>query len=264
MRERPLASLGLYRDVVGEGADPLRDMTVQTFAGRLRHAIESTAPTVSDINDLGVGLLRERRYAAAREYFAIAASDVRAVGARVNLGRCELLLGRLENAEATARLLVGGSPGLAPAWQLLGESLAAQERHVDSVVVFRRAVACAPGHAALHRQLGDACQRADDAESARDAYRHALKLDGDDLGALQSLLFVKRRIYDWHVLDALSERLKKAVESGRRGVSPFDFLAEGAGAAMERVSQVLCSGDIETDHQLSLSARRYFDPVEAI
>ena len=66
MGERAVVIRELYQMVVGGDIDSLMAMSGEMFAGRLGHAIEMLSPTVSDLNDLGVGLLRDRRYALAR------------------------------------------------------------------------------------------------------------------------------------------------------------------------------------------------------
>ena len=46
------------------------------------------------------------------------------------------------------------------------------------------------------------------------------------------MLFLRRRLWDWHDLDALSGRLQAAVNDGTAVVSPFTMLAEDVDAAM--------------------------------
>ncbi len=62
---------------------------------------------------------------------------------------------------------------------------------------------------------------------------HALRLDPNLLEATAQLAFGKRRLCDWAGIDALGERLRRAVDNGAAGVTPFSFLAEDATPAQQ-------------------------------
>jgi predicted O-linked N-acetylglucosamine transferase (SPINDLY family) len=220
----------LYRAVVGDDEVP----ATATFASRLREVVAQTSPDAQELNDLGDRLFRDGAYAQARECFALATSDTRALGARANLGRCELRLGRPAEAETIARSLLAADRASLPGAVLLAEALMAQRRHGDAVQALQEAIAVAPEFGALHRQLGEACEQVGDVEQACVAYERAVALDDQDIRSLRSLVFTKRRIYDWRGLDSLSQRIKACVMAGRVEISPFDFLAEGASSGLER------------------------------
>lgn len=210
-------------------------MPVDMFTARLHAAIASSSASTVELNEFGGDLFLAGIYELAQVCYALAARDVQAIGAQANLGRCEIQLGRPVDAEARARAILASHPDLLPGWQLLGESLTRQGRHAEAVQVLQRAVSMVPHHAALHGQLGHACEWAKDPEAACSVYERALVLNPRDGRSLSALIFNKRQLCDWRGLDALSDQLKVCVEERRGDISPIDFLSEGATAALEFV-----------------------------
>jgi len=221
----------LYRIAVGEDGTTM--MPVDQFATRLDDMLSGTDVDVVELNEIGTRLFRAEAYELAKLCYARAAEDDMAIGAQANLGRCDIRLGYPDEAERVARSVVLRHPGLLPGWHLLAESLIVQGKYAEAADAYRSAIAIAPQHAALHGQLGLACEKANEPEAARAAYECALSVDPHDGLSLCSLVALKRRICDWNGLDELGARLWACMEAGRVDGSPINFLSEGASAAQE-------------------------------
>jgi predicted O-linked N-acetylglucosamine transferase (SPINDLY family) len=229
------SSQELYAALTGEMSVSPDAISAGTLGDRLQSMARETTLDVAGLSDLGSSLFHAGRYEHARACYALAAQDPRALGAAVNLGRCDIRLGEWELAENRARELVKSRPFSVAAWHLFAEALEAGERYVEAATAMRQAVVLAPNQSVLHLQLGEICEEADDIESARDAYRQAYELDPRDTRALRLLLFAKRNLCDWDDIDRLSDALKMAIAAGDAFESvPFDVLAEGAGPALEQ------------------------------
>lgn len=205
----------------------------KSLAARLDAALTAQPMSTVELNELGNRFFLGQSYEAARICFERASADERAMGALINLARCDIQLGHLDEAEVQARQLLAKSPMLVPGWQLLSEVLMSKRQFPAAVQALRKAAAIAPMHAMVQAQLGRACDQVGDVEAARVAYGHAVALNPNDARSLASLLYHKRNQCDWHKLDSLSERLRQFVKKGTAGAMPFEFLAEGATAAEE-------------------------------
>lgn len=223
----------LYASVMGGETISSISSSPEVLAERLQAAMHPSHMGVVELNELGRHLFQAGAVGHAYECYALAAQDPRALGARVNLGRCDIRLGRSEVAEARARALLAEKPEFVPAWQLLSDALLVQRRLGDAADALRMAAQLAPGLGVLYQQLGEICEQMGDIEGAVAAYERAVALDARDIRSLRGLIFGKRSICDWHGLDALSARYKASLIDGSREVSPFEFLAEGAAAGQE-------------------------------
>lgn len=185
-------------------------------------------------NERAVGLVKERRHAEAAALFRQAAAVPGALGARVNLGYCELRLGHARVALQQARDLVASHPAFVPAYQLLADALEATGDAAAAESALRDGLARAPGHAPLWSALGDLRQRTRQYEPARDAYEQAVVADPEDARSLAALVALKRALCEWHELDRYSARLREVVRKGRGVVQPLAFLGEPASAEEQR------------------------------
>jgi len=225
----------LYQAVIGDAGISPDAMSVDLFSTRLGVAISGLSMATVELNELGRALYLERAYGFARVCYELAAQDARALGAQVNLGQCEIRLGRPHDAELRARSLLATNASFVPGWQLLGESLTAQGHHFEAREALQHAVSVATDNSALQALLGDACKCTKDYEAACVAYECALSLNPHDIRSLSTLVYNKRRLCDWNRLEDLSARLKAAVAKGTSEISPFGFLLEGVTAAEELV-----------------------------
>ena len=228
--------------------------SVESFTIHLHAALATKALGAVELNELGRKLFNDRKFDLAYVCFEVAAKTPGAVGAQVNLGRCEIRLGRAIDAEARARALLENSTFPIHGGQLLGEALMAQRRYVEAVQAFRDALQSAPNYGVLYAQLGEASEWALDPESARAAFERASALNPADMRCLRPLILNKRRVCDWNDLDDLSSRLRAYVAKGGREFSPFDFLSEGASAAEELVCARV--------HSTRLGQRAIGNPLE--
>lgn len=208
-------------------------LAVDDFADRLHGAVSSGSWHVQVVNDLGNHLFREGTYGHAAICYGVVAEDPRTYGAQANLGRCEIRLGQAPTAEKRARRLLDQQPDLAPAWQLLGEALIAQDRLPEALEALRRAVERLPGQVIIARQWAELAERVQDHEAAAQAFGHLWELDNSDLRSLRMLVFYRRNICQWQDLDRLSHLLRESLDRSPEYVAPFEFLSEPATAAQQ-------------------------------
>jgi predicted O-linked N-acetylglucosamine transferase (SPINDLY family) len=222
--------------VAGEGGSPL-GLSPEDFADGLDMALQAGAWDAEALNDLGNRLFRIRAFSHASSCYAMVARDTHALGASVNLGRCEIRLGRVDAAESRARDLVAQHPDLFLGWQLLYESLEARQQLVDAKDAAGRAVELSGGDPTLAREWARLAALCKDPEAAARGFRLAWERRPDDFGSLGQLVFYLRCLCQWQDLDVLSARLLKALDEESAVLPPFDLLAEPATAAQ----QALCA-----------------------
>ena len=80
---------------------------------------------------------------------------------------------------------------------------------------------------------GQALEDAGRFAEAAAAYERALRIAPQDSVTLGQLLFLRRRLCDWHDLDELSARLQTLVNEGTSAVSPFALLADDVDASLQ-------------------------------
>jgi predicted O-linked N-acetylglucosamine transferase (SPINDLY family) len=185
-----------------------------------------------------------------------------------NLAAGELGLGRTADAEASARKAVAADARHAVAWYNLALTLAPQDRVLEALDAAARALALAPEqasyaglkaqlearlggldkargtlesalvrhptHAQLRFQLASLLDDQEEWQAAAQAYEQALRLDADSGAALGQLLFLRRRVADWHDLEDLQARFIAGVQRGQEGLSPFVLLSNSDSRALQR------------------------------
>ena len=185
-----------------------------------------------------------------------------------NLAAGELGLGHAGEAEAAARNAVAADARHAVAWYNLALALAPQDRVLEALDAAARALALAPDEAAyaglkaqlearlggldkaratleaalvrqpthgqLRFQLASLLDERDDWPAAARAYEQVLRLDASNGAALGQLLFLRRRMADWHDLAELQERFEAGVRRGQDGLSPFVLLSNSDSRALQR------------------------------
>jgi predicted O-linked N-acetylglucosamine transferase (SPINDLY family) len=173
------------------------------------------------------------RLAARDAYLAATRAAPGFLGAWLNLAAAELALGNLTDGERIARMILKQTAH-PEALLLLSQCLAGQGRLEEAAGACREAERLAPGDARFPYQLGQIADEQKRIEEAAAAYARAVHLDPGLSGALAQWIFIKRQLCDWTDLDVLSGRLRNAVASGARDVTPFGFLAEPASAGEQR------------------------------
>ena len=139
-------------------------------------------------------------------------------------------------AEAHGRRALSLSPGSADAWYLLGLLFERQGRLADALQPYRNSMQIHPRAATAHN-LGLVLDQLGEWQSAAHAMEQALQLQPDLFEALGQLVFIKRRLCDWHGLPALAARLIGAVDARIAGLTPFSCLAEETTPAQ----QLMCA-----------------------
>jgi predicted O-linked N-acetylglucosamine transferase (SPINDLY family) len=145
-----------------------------------------------------------------------------------------LAAGDAERAEADALAAREARPHDTDVAFVLGNVLAARGRHEQAVEAFRLVLDRAPDHAEVQMNLATSLDELGRWSEAARACEAALAADPNLTSALAQLVFLKRRLCEWAGLEALATRLRDAVRSGIKGVTPFSFLAEPATPAEQR------------------------------
>jgi predicted O-linked N-acetylglucosamine transferase (SPINDLY family) len=152
------------------------------------------------------------------------------LGAWLNLAAAEYALGNLPDGERIARMILKQTAH-PEALLLLSQCLTGQGQFEEAANACREAERLAPDDARFPYQIGQIADEQKRIEEAATAHARAVRLDPGLSGALAQWVFIKRQLCDWKDLDLLSDRLRSAVASGARDVTPFGFLAEPASAS---------------------------------
>jgi protein O-GlcNAc transferase len=177
-----------------------------------------------------------------------------------NLAASELAQRRFAEAEVSARQALVADARHSQAWYHLALALDAQGRVLEALDATSRASAIAPAEAApaglkaqlheglgqleqarevldailvrqptvaaLQNQLASVADRQGDFATAARAYANALRLQPDNGATLSQLLFLRKRMGDWHDLGVLQDRFRKGVAAGGSLLTPFSFLSD--------------------------------------
>lgn len=149
----------------------------------LRSAIAYALSEGAYYNDLGVVLLAQHRHEEAIKVFRAALALLpEADAVRVNLTRCLISLGELENAEQEARAYIAASPG-AESWTLLSQVQRARERNDEALEAADQALRFAPEKRGLRHNYAIALERAGRSDEALLRYESLAKeaIDSPDL-----------------------------------------------------------------------------------
>jgi predicted O-linked N-acetylglucosamine transferase (SPINDLY family) len=184
---------------------------------------------------LGVALMVAVRHEEAREAFAQA---LRAApqhpGLRLNLAEAELELGDTAKALAHVHEALKLAPRLDAAHALLGHALQALGRSAEAAQAWLEAERLTPREPRFAFQAARMLEETGQLSAAADAYARALELAPQSGAALSRLACMRRRLADWREQEALTARLRDAVESGRSGIVPFVLPLEPFDRALQR------------------------------
>ncbi len=203
--------------------------------------------------------------AAALEQATVRAPDDAPIWA--NFAAMLLDAGRALDAERATRHALKLDPRSPALWYNLALAMEHQHRYLDAEQAVVRALSLVPGtpalvglratlqeargrsrharrtledalrqmpDAALAFQLGSLCERLADLPAAADAYERALRVADPRGAALSQLLFVRKRLADWHDLDELQARFRAGIQAKLPLLSPFCLLSDPGSRALQR------------------------------
>ncbi|MDQ6621705.1 MAG: tetratricopeptide repeat protein [Pseudomonadota bacterium] len=206
-------------------------------ADALRALGEATRRAPHDASlweNYAASLIDARHFAEAEHASRHAAMlDARSPGAWYNLALAHYEQRHLDEAlDAISRALA-----LAPdAMPLVGLKAAVEEAR-GTPEVARATLAAAlqrNDETSLKLQLASLCERIGDLGTAASAYEQVLRT-GDPTGAaLSQLLFIRKRLADWHDLDDLRARFRAGIRAQLPLLSPFCLLSDPSSRAEQR------------------------------
>ena len=183
---------------------------------------------VDAVINLGIVRAEQGRLRDAQALYerALAIDPRNAADAHRNLGTLFRSEGRFKEAIASYRRAIEAAPGQAAIHIDLGNALRDSNDFASAVVAYRRAIDIDPQSATANYNLGETLKVLGRLDQAIKAYEHALAIHPDDSQVLNGLIHVRQHMCDWNGLDALWERLRRAV-AGKPGseVSPFSILS---------------------------------------
>jgi predicted O-linked N-acetylglucosamine transferase (SPINDLY family) len=201
---------------------------VENAQRALETAVARSPAHAVALNGLGRLYLDRANYAAAEGYLERALhARPDYVQAWLNLANCKLAQFQFAVAESLARRALNLDPESADGWYLLGYLFERQGKLRDANAAYHRALELRP-HPRTAYNLGLVFDQLGDWQQAARMFEQALALDPTQQEALAQLVFVKRRLCDWHDLSALAARLIANVDAHVSGLTPFSFLAEHA------------------------------------
>jgi predicted O-linked N-acetylglucosamine transferase (SPINDLY family) len=200
----------------------------------LRRALAIEPNHAAALNNLGSLLDARGDYHAAAECFAKAIVQ-RPDYARAWLNQAGALLTirQLDRAESSARRAIQLAAQWPDAHFVLGNVLMESGRAGLAAAAYRDAVRLAPTDARYPYQLALAFDDQGDYAAAIGAYEQTLRLRPDFWPALSQLVYLKRRLCDWHGLAPWSKQLLDGVDRGADGITPFSFLVEESTGAQQ-------------------------------
>ena len=200
----------------------------------LRAALRQTPGHPAILLTLGNALMAAARYQHARESYAMATHGAPThPGLRLNLAAAELELGNVDQADVHANEALQLYPRFDAAYALRGRILQAQGKGAEATRSWQVAERLSPDNPQYPFAIGQTLEEDGQLAAGAEAYERTLRLNPDDGRALSQLLFLRRRLCDWHDLDDLTQRMHAAVEAGAGTISPFTMLADEVDAAMQ-------------------------------
>jgi predicted O-linked N-acetylglucosamine transferase (SPINDLY family) len=221
--------------------------------GRPEAAIERLQAVLSRAPDhpvvlqaLGVSMMAAARFDEARANFARALQAAPThPGLHLNLAEAELERGEATQALAHVREALKLAPRLDAAHELLGHVLHARGQGAEAAQAWLEAERLAPDEPRHAFQAARMLEEAGRLEEAAAAYARALQLAPRSGPALSRLAYARRQLADWSEQDALTARLREAVEAGQQGIMPFALLVEPFDRALQRKAVETFTGPVD-------------------
>ncbi|MDR3446571.1 MULTISPECIES: glycosyltransferase family 41 protein [unclassified Dyella] len=206
----------------------------------LRAALRQSPGHPAILLTLGNALMAAARYQHARESYAMATHGAPThPGLRLNLAAAELELGNVDQAQLHTDEALQLHPRFDAAYALRGRILQSLGKGAEATESWLLAERVSPQNPQYPFAVGQALEHDGQLATAATAYERALRLNPNDGRVLSQLLFLRRRLCDWHDLDELSQHVQDAVVAGAGTISPFIMLAEDVDAAL----QLRCAQD---------------------
>ena len=240
----------------------LEDGRSETAIERLQAVLGRVPGHPFVLQALGVALTAAARHEEARDALGQA---VRAMpqhpGARLHLAEVELELGNTLQAMALVREALKLAPQLDAAHALLGHVLHAQGHTAEAAAAWLEAERLAHGDPRHAFQAARMLEDSGQLEAAAAAYARTLKDAPGSGPALSRLAYIRRQLADWREQEALTARLRQAVETGQPGIVPFALLVEPFDRALQRKAMETFARRIEQQlaplrHKLALAWQR--------
>jgi len=201
---------------------------------RLQKALARTPGHPALLQALGTAYMSTGQHMQGRDAFAQALKSMPQHPAiRLHLAAAEMELGHLAEAETLVRQVLQQAPDADVAHAMLGHLLHMQRRPQEAAASLLRAGKLAPTNVQHLFQAALMLDEAGDLAGAHDAFADALTRAPGSVPVTAQLLFARRRLYRWKNIDALSERVIRAVSEGEAGIHPFAFLSEDTDAALQ-------------------------------
>ena len=193
----------------------------------LRAALRQSPGHPAILLTLGNALMAAARFQHARESYAMGTHGAPAhPGLRLNLAAAELELGNIDQAKTHTDEALQLHPRFDAAYALRGRILQTQGSDAEATKAWLTAERIAPQNPQYPFAVGQVMEDSGQLAAAAEAYERALQLNPNDGRTLSQLLFLRRRLCDWHDLDELSQRLQQAIADDTATVSPFVTLSE--------------------------------------
>jgi predicted O-linked N-acetylglucosamine transferase (SPINDLY family) len=235
-RDAALRSLEAARRLDPRSVDVLCNLgTVLAMSGRLDDAQVALQQALLIVPDHPAALTSLGRLLYARGEFESAAhcferslaAGVPAGEALINLANTRIAQRRWSEAEADLQRSLAFDPQSADGWYLLGFLHERRGELREAIAPYEKSMALQARPRTAHN-LGLVFDQLGDWQAAARMMQRALQLDPNLLEAVAQLAFSKRRLCDWSGLDSLGTQMRRAVDEGAGGVTPFSFLAEDA------------------------------------
>ena len=235
--------------------------SVHTARGRLdeaeralRRALALAPHHAAALNNLGSLLDARGDYHGAADCFAKAILQKPDYArAWLNQAAALLVVRQLDRAESSARRAIQLAPQWADAHFVLGNVLAESAKKLGALDAWREAVRLAPGNPQFHYQLALALDEHGDFAAALRAFEACLRIAPEFWPALSQVVFLHRRLCNWHALPPLSRRLLDGVDRDAPGITPFSLLVEDSTPAQ----QLACA------RRFAAARQAQIEPLEA-
>ena len=231
--------------------------SVHTARGRLdeaertlRRALVLAPNHAAALNNLGSLLDARGDYHGAADCFAKAiVQKPDYARAWINQAAALLSIRQLDRAQSSARRAIALAPQWADAQFVLGNVLNEAGRKPAALDAWREAARLAPGNAQYHYQFALALGEHGDFAAALREYDTCLQVSPEFWPALSQLVYLRRRLCDWHALPPLSQRLLDGVDRGAVGITPFSLLVEDSTPAQ----QLACAREFALARQAQIA-----------